>query len=777
MSIPSSNSKRSFFQANTTWTGRILLSCIKDHGYVPQFVHIPNTTVNDNANFDETKRAPSVPDLISYSHEGNNAESNNTDTNLLLSNETLRDKDQESRKEQLEERLKRAHLRLNSDTDLSETRYRSKSTPSRGGGMRLPSLSDRQRFAGLYIGSNTGLISHADESTGINGESNTSLIHANVSQLETANLADINGPSQPLIVDPLQQQHSDTPNSVVMNASVKSSHGSHCSRALLSDASVDRDENILEPPPPPPPATEKERLVERERQARLETERARRRHLALQRERQVEEENDSVVETEDSDDNVALLGQVSFDAELAADPEFVGVLTVGNSSAGSSSVSIPRPPLPPPPATERERLVERERQARLETERARRRQALLRERELEESSVSSSDNNADLQRERNDSETNGVVTSLPQTVEGDNTIEINPAQGEIQHTEAEASLSYPMERFLERVDDEEPVDTPAVENDATTALPYTMELFLAENADSTSVSQINQPNSTQPIVDPPSIQPSLDFEANHNELLDGDLNETSVASVNASIIQGSLANDAENSQTNHTNSQLHENSRAEHSDSSPSRLSMSSSQDSFDVIPSTHLTEADIAELAEVEHASTQGNAAPHSVRDEPSEASVVGRGNAFSVATQTTMMVDSVTEASEGRPFSDINENESLEVIRVAGSGISIQTSSSVGPSNESLVEERPSRARSHVGGENASYSLAPSSHDSIGMPRLTEAGIGTMVDIDQASITGNAPPQSGMSQSSDGWYSLVMGNTFRFLLTNLLTFSLSSR
>ena len=363
-----------------------------------------------------------------------------------------------------------------------------------------------------------------------------------------------------------------------------------------------------------------------------------------------------------------------------------------------------------------------------------------------------------MQRERNDSETNGIVASLhQQTVEGDNTIEINPAQGEIQHTEAEASLSYPMERFLERVDDEEPivrVDTSAVENDATTALPYTMELFLAENAD-TSVSQAHQPNSTEAIVDPPSIQPSLDFEANHNELLDGDLNETSVASVNASIIQGSLANDAENSQTNHTNSQLHENARAEHADSSPSRLSMSSSQDAFDVIPSTHLTEADIAELAEVEHASTQGNAAPHSVRDEPSEASVVGRGNAFSVATQTTMMVDSVTEASEGRPFSDINENESLEVIRVDGSGISIQTSSSVGPSNESLVEERPSRARSHVGGENASYSLAPSSHDSIGMPRLTEAGIGTMVDIDQASIVGNAPPQSGKRkriQTSDG-------------------------
>ena len=97
------------------------------------------------------------------------------------------------------------------------------------------------------------------------------------------------------------------------------------------------------------------------------------------------------------------------------------------------------------------------------------------------------------------------------------------------------------------------------------------------------------------------------------------------------------------------------------------------------------------------------------------------------------------------------------------------------MGPSNESLVEERPSRARSHVGGENASYSLAPSSHDYIGMPRLTEAGIGTMVDIDQASIVGNAPPQSGKSDGQ--WYSLVIGNTFRFLLTNLLTFSLSSR
>ena len=122
------------------------------------------------------------------------------------------------------------------------------------------------------------------------------------------------------------------------------------------------------------------------------------------------------------------------------------------------------------------------------------------------------------------------------------------------------------------------------------------------------------------------------------------------------------------------------------------------SNDSFDAIPhNPHLTEEDIAHLAEVEHASI-GNAPPQSIRDEPSEASVVGGvplDHAFSVATPPTV-IESMTEASEvNRLVGSHNERESLDVIRVgvSGSGLSTPTGSDGGASSAS-VEAMPSRA-----------------------------------------------------------------------------------
>jgi len=562
------------------------------------------------------------------------------------------------------------------------------------------------------------------------------------------------------------------------------------------NSSVGSSISIPRPPLPPPPATERERLVERERQARLETERARRRHLALQRERQLDESGD-VVENESSD-NVGLLGQVSFDGGFQPAPEFVGdnglvlELPTGNFSVGSL-ISIPRPPLPPPLATERERLVERERQARLETERARRRHlALQRERQLDEDNCTDQIYSTSMEARSNygngalpETSLDGVLTTLPQTAEGDDNAESNApsassvgyrnhAQTEVQNTDAEAnSLSYPMERFLERVDDEGPsivpilvgeafqhaIDASAADNDAAT-LPYTMELFLAENAvvgtnssenersdecigeSDIHVGQIHQANndSIEPLVATPAIQPSLDSDTNLIEMppapivWSGGVNDLasssgSVASIVASTNRGTF-----------DDNEIVQNALAD---------------TSFDANPHPlRLTEADIAQLAEVEHAST-GNAAPQSVRDEPF------LDHAFSVATQTTV-IESVTEASEGRgesAFSDIMESEeSFNVVRLGFIDDNSRSSSS-GAASSVSIEAMPSSDSSDDSdniihppsegiGDSISHSMAPgSNHFSSQMPLLTEADIVNHAqaehDIDYASI-GNAPPHS---------------------------------
>lgn len=725
---------------------------------VPQFVHIP---IDNNATLATKHRAPSVPDLISYSHshERNITTATTTITtnnNVLLSNETLPNKkdNRESRKEQFEERLRRAHLRLKSDAtgdnDEEEevTRYRSRSTPSR----HLRAVNDNEgtsdRRSSLY-----NSFGHNKSNTGI-------LLPPDTSELETSELAvhmSIES-SAPEPMSPTDQREDvdisniaveDTPNSMLVatNSSCKSSHGSR-----VSDE--ERNDNILlEPPPPPPPTTEKERLVERESQARLETERARRRQLALQRDRQSDGDED------DENNADLLLGDVSFDAGLEDQemaPEFVGdnsgvVLDLPISSADSSS-SIPRPPIPPPPATERERLVERERQARLETERARRRHlALQRERD---------DTSPDDDIEVNMDESNSVPPTSPQSDmnSGDGSRQRSTTsmeighQAEVPNTEAETNLSYPMERFLDRLDDEEEpsctlpvVDIATEENNAEPSLPYTMELFLADNvavseqnesaADATrsDTNLAHEPINTESVVGGTSIQPRLEEDhAHQNEPSQAAAQSNmSVESINASTDNLPIEGGGGINQLNHPDNQS--------LTSSSSHLSVASSHDTSH--HTLHLTEAEIAHLNEVEHASI-GNTAPQSVRDEPSEASVTGRviDHAFSIATQPTAIESvTVTEVSDHR--GSVIESD---VIRVEGPNISVQNSSSGGASVAAMPSIASSSNSSHVSDDSTG------SHDNIGMPRLTEAGIGTLADIENASL-GPAPPQSVRSRLSE--------------------------
>ena len=776
-------------------------------GFVPlRFVHVPNNE-NGAAVIDATKRAPSVPDLP------------------VLSDETLRDKETGGRREQFEERLRRAHLRLNSDAESSVTRYRSKSTPSRGmWAKRSQSESGKAKNTEVL----ERLASHRGSHHWCINYGDANLLHTDSRQLE----ADTNGfntlssieqhdengfgslPQPPAVIvsagatSPGQDSSENniaadvgTPNSVIGNASVKSSDGSDHVRNLSSCGVSSEVEAILEPPPPPPPATEKERLVERERQARHETERARRRHLALLRERRLDESGD-LVENEGSD-HVGPLGQVSFDEGLQPAPEFVGEnalaldLPVGSSSV-ASSISMPRPPLPPPPATERERLVERERQARLETERARRRHlAVQREQQLQEEEENGSNS------ESLDTPVDGVVTTLPRTPEENNEESgIASPSPEVQNTDTEAhNLSYPMERFLERADDEEgPSAVPIDSSAAEATLPYTMELFLAENAvaapsgDSmTEVERNLEPiggddidvlqADNDPLVVTPAVQPTeVDADTNLDEIIPaapieasgGGANDlaSSSGSATSNIEIGSL-DENENSANTLTDNDVPstssvddigaENSVAGNVDPSTSRVSISPSHESFN--SNDHpprLTEADIAQLAEVEHASI-GNAAPQSDRYEPSEPSVVGRGaldRAFSVATQTTV-IESVTDPPSldrgASAFGGINESEgSWNVTRVDSVG-SIQTTSSgtSGGASSASIEAMPSGNSSAVSDYNendhptseglSSHSLSrsTSSDEILQMHQLTEADIVTMREIDYASV-GNAPPHS---------------------------------
>ena len=443
--------------------------------------------------------------------------------------------------------------------------------------------------------------------------------------------------------------------------------------------------------------------------------------------------------------------------------------------------------------------VERERQARLETERARRRQALLRERQLDE------DVSVDIETDQHsvDRHLGPSISPTPESLpvaalsQTDDRVGGINGTGQTEGQSADAGLSYPMERFLEssQVVDEAPsgfpVETSAPDDAAASTLPYTMELFLAETV--AAPNGVAVPDNEEMLVpshaddvdagevesDEQSILPNNNNQedANPNQDLSSQATERSegehdnqsppsrsVASLAAST-DGHSLHDHMSAASSLANDQDLRASTA----SSPSLASAVPSQDSFDVNSRPpRLTEADVAQLEQLEHASI-GNAAPLSVREEPSESSVAGRepfvDHAFSVATQTTV-IESVTEASDGRrgiAFSDIDESEeSLNVVRIGSAGSVQYSASPPDGANSASIEAMPSSEASGVSAsvgrlgrlpseemsDSITRSFAPSSHpsssdDIVQLHQLTENDIVAMDEIDYASI-GNAPPLS---------------------------------
>ena len=773
-----------------------------DNGFVPlKVIHVPNKR-RHSALLDATKRAPSVPDLTSLHYYQNHNEYRHhprSNTPPPLSDVVLKIKEQGDQKQQFEERLRRAHLRLSSDDNV--VRYRSKSTPSRGGaggsGIMLredfnnyPNRdhSDRRRKSDFHYNHEADDSGQHDD---FRNEANRIEQLSPAPPVEEVKVQNIHRSTADSIHNMDSQNEIIPPPQSLKSSGISVAAGSHLSHGSSFE---NKNRTIPEPPPPPPPTTERERLVERERQARLETERARRRHIALQRERHLDEHSD--------DNNLG----ISFDNEGSS----VHDALIGQISFEEDDNGIPSPPIPPPPATEKERLVERERQARLETERARRRHlAIQREQQLEMDGhsvgddIESHDYHSTTRDDRSNDNLNEsmLVQAIPESfvspiaalrdehagnreattesvissvAEHDNGENVNA-----QNNDAEAtSLSYPMERFLETLADEP--DVPPVESDEA-SLPYTMELFLAENVVDMSGDDnqhLEIESSMEHHGNSVSSSPPNSEDIPHpplSTLLMGEVNERVVSenvvpSAFDEAIPLSSERPADSNITDRSSLDNHESFTVpeQHFSSDLRDLELPSQQsDNYTFIspdlgamPSRPITEADIAHLAEVEHASI-GNAAPQSERDEPSETSIPRRplDQAFSVATQTTI-IDSVTETSVGRShlMSDANQSRgSSNIIRVGGS---VETVSSGGASSASIeavpsnISNDDSDHDSHLimhapsmRSDSHGLSLADgsnlSSDANFRMPELTEADVVALAEIDYASI-GNAPPLS---------------------------------
>ena len=317
-------------------------------GGIPGYIHVPASPAGG------VVRTQSVSDLAAAAGAANT---------VPLSDVALRDKGRMSRREQFEERLRRADLRLDhgaagtagDDGGEGGTKYRSKSTPltrrgRQGGGRAVY----EHRFAdevGRHAPANAGGGGAADESPGTDRDRRPPDLAAEL----------------PAAADGLAA------------AATSAGGSSSASVAGGSHRSVSDLRAVVEPPRPPP-VTEKERLVERERQARLEAERARRRHQAVLRERRLEGDGgdgdgdggaDLLLDSfdaADTEDRTMDAGDAAVDAMLSLDlHEFETRFIVaerGGQELGEADNSVPATEgnfdssLEPPVAAMLERFLE-----------------------------------------------------------------------------------------------------------------------------------------------------------------------------------------------------------------------------------------------------------------------------------------------------------------------------------------------------------------------------------------------------------------------------------
>lgn len=834
-----------------------------------RYVNVPNSQhiVRDATSVSIlSNRTPSVPDFASYHVQQQQSPPHLSGEALLYAVNT-------DPMEQFEGRLRRAQLTvLQSRTaDFeSATRLRSRSTPSRGAVHRMRSddnmRSNALRLQRPIFDGGNALEGDPDGSNNNDTEHRSAAINA-VNSIENTDLyvmVEVPAP-QSFITDQSHSSHT-TPLSDSGTNNTQLHHNRNPSSCFSSSSPAHR---IPSPPPLPPPSSERERLVLREREARSESERARRRHLALLRERQLNENHmrveplgnsEASVRNNDRPTSVGSLDVVQQGDTTMLDPDkeshppmqfcdievpltnipqcsrdhHVGENTIQNVSLRSDSVvqnkmnhvsasvgshlsdiSEHQTPQLSPPATEREILVMRERDARLETERARRCHISVPKEQVADDDEMISHGNG------NDQGVLGV--SMLHQEEGHNETTVDQGDADTNN-----NLSYTMERFLETLGDEEAnanglnVNETDVNTTGTAPLPYTMELFLSDNA--TLVGSNDDADEVDAAVTSDDPIASMENEelinlsrneewisnhagSNSNESVEV-LSEYVVMPPNLDARQNTSADnvnydreithfDSNTNTTNHAerqslpNTDFDERYVYEPPPTNPIDNVNFSIQPPNDGIPPLHestdnptqlsesftpqmprLTEEGVAQLTEVDHASI-GNAPPMSVRDEPSESSLpdIGpfRDHGFSVATQTTA-IESVTETSHGsvRDASDLlhqrsdSASDSQEIIRLDNAGNYVRSNYGTScvsvmamPSIDSAIDSDSDRhilSNPSSSETNSSPSVLESNlslEEESQILSLTEEGVVTMQEIDDASI-GNEPPRSIRDESA---------------------------
>jgi len=520
------------------------------------------------------------------------------------------------------------------------------------------------------------------------------------------------------------------------------------------------DISIPRPPLPPPPATERERLVERERQARLETERARRRQ-ALLRERQADlnDSNDydggsnrsrGGSNASSSDDNGIFQNVSRIIPEV---PSSEG--QSHDAEAGGLSYTM-------------ERFLEN-----------------LGEEETGDIIPIEVSDDSELSQIRMELFLAENV-ALNEThraghhIDGGNEGGSSPPPSRVSRSSFNANVDSHLEPHMHSIDENNPNPdifsgtggvggVRSTHNIHADRIPPRNEVFeRTEQMPSISFEDTTERNDfnvtpLQSTEEPDNIIPNttplddrvFSTDAEVTEVLSLQESSNANSPPDTSYLLRQLVESSNEIISTDTIHNEHVTENTQGLSSTSSRQSTARSQDSITTNPAAsrrgggfpQLTEAGIAHLDEVEQAST-GNAPPNSYRDEPSDLSVIGRNfldNAFSVATQTTV-IESVTETSvDGRSEDEQNQcnrtSDGSNIIRVD----SVVTRSS--GARSASIQAMPSSDSESTSSRDISTSSDESSRRSndvqYPIPMLTEADVEAMVEIENASI-GNAPPHS---------------------------------
>ena len=678
-----------------------------------------NRNLSSVSSSSPTHRIPSPPPLPPPSSE----------------RERLVQREREARSET--ERARRRHLALLRERQLEENHL----AESREEGIDASIVDDRPTSVGSLE-----VVEHAEALTSNDVDNHTILCpgeemlppmmfcDAHMSQSSITHSA----PTDHMMDDTRQSVASALNNNAVSGII---DHPTSNAISLASVGSTSHISGISEPPRLPPPATERERLVLREREARLETERARRRHIALLREQGRDHED---VETNETDPYAEALG-VSM---LVQETDSIGIHAAEGDhirDSGTNNLSYTM-----------ERFLETLGE---EEENALTAVGLTVDESAAENTDASSlpytmelflsenvpivhDDGVDDIMENTYTLSNGddVTNFIQQPSESDRLL--NEMEHILSDHEGSVSTDDSVDVLNEYV-----IPNPAQHSGSNASDEISCNLSLPHLGSNGSLSHEDLPQQTLPVED-----------------VDAVLVQQEERYLNAPVVDSGMSFHPPTSPLQPTERvDINFTPALQNDDVSPLHQSVDDLTQLSESAFTPHmprLTEEGVAQLTEVDHASI-GNAPPESVRDEPSESSFPSlvpfpHDHGFSVATLTTAM-ESVTETSVCESSVDVirvSVSDSSDIIsgNIRTSNMSVEAMPSidsvVDSGSESHILSHPSSSELHSSPRSSLLESHVSSDEVSQVVSLTEEGVVAMEEIDHASI-GNVPPRSLRDES----------------------------